>query len=123
MMLTELELAFVESKRANASSAHQDAHILVCARQDDACTVSLDDAVELLSIMHKMSLLRCNDSEFFAITAYETPDGNGDDLSWCALQREPNAFGRYEVASSFDRSDFYLRLESVEVVDAEVVDA
>lgn len=111
MKLTALEIALVESKRSVESDAHYRAYMLCVDRQDDAGTLSAEDAIELMKIMHEFALVRTNDSKIFAIVVFERED-NRDDLSWCSLQREPNAAGRYECCSSYDQSSFYLQIQS-----------
>lgn len=112
MKITALDLDFLKSVAPLKFDAEIRANDFCVNNQDDACTLSHDDALKLLKIMKNFSMIYFDKDEYFAFTVISKPNSVGFDVSWCAISREPNSEGRYECASSFDKLEHMISVKN-----------
>lgn len=110
--LTEFDKAFLNTQRKTRTDlmqAHHAVHEFVCSRQDDRCTLSADDAQELLRLMHSFALVQLNvaRNEYTAVS-FVDPDRNGNDLLYACLITDPDENGRFETCSASDTQRSFL---------------
>lgn len=104
MNFSALEIAALQDQRTwqalDLLNAHHELHEHVCIQQDDACTLSEEDAVEMLRLMRGFALVKETDSGLFACSL--VPVHGSVDCVYARLQKAPNADGRYDAYSATD---------------------